>query len=129
VNRRAFITLLGGAAGWPLMSKTWSIFIDGLKELGWTEGKNIAFEPRYAENDLARLPELAAELVRLNVDVILAFGTLAPLAAKRASATIPICDGERRRSTGERPRCQLGAAGWQRDRNEPHGSGPGGQAT
>jgi len=110
--RREFITLLGGAAAWPLaaraqqagkvyrigvftagaplMSKTWSIFIDGLKELGWTEGKNIAFEPRYAENNLARLPELAAELVRLNVDVILAFGTLAPLAAKRASATIPV---------------------------------------
>jgi putative ABC transport system substrate-binding protein len=73
-------------AGAPLMSKTWSIFIDGLKELGWTEGKNIAFEPRYADNNLDRLPELAAELVRLNVDVILAFGTLAPLAAKRASA-------------------------------------------
>jgi putative tryptophan/tyrosine transport system substrate-binding protein len=112
MTRREFITLLGGAATWPLaaraqqagkvyrigiftagaplMSKTWSIFIDGLKELGWTEGKNIAFEPRYAENDLARLPELAAELVRLNVDVILVIGTLAPLAAKRASATIPI---------------------------------------
>jgi putative tryptophan/tyrosine transport system substrate-binding protein len=113
VKRREFITLLGGAAaawplavraqqpgkvyrigvftsGAPLMSKTWSIFIDGLKELGWTEGKNIAFEPRYAENNLDRLPELAAELVRLNVDVILAFGTLAPLAAKRASATVPI---------------------------------------
>jgi ABC-type uncharacterized transport system substrate-binding protein len=113
IGRREFITLLGGAAaawplaaraqqpgkvyrigvftsGAPLMSKTWSIFIDGLKELGWTEGKNIAFEPRYAENNLDRLPELAAELVRLNVDVILAFGTLAPLAAKRASATVPI---------------------------------------
>jgi ABC-type uncharacterized transport system substrate-binding protein len=113
IGRRDFISLLGGAAatwplaaraqqpgkvyrigvftsGAPLMSKTWSIFIDGLKELGWTEGKNIAFEPRYAENNLDRLPELAAELVRLNVDVILAFGTLAPLAAKRASATVPI---------------------------------------
>ena len=113
MKRREFITLLGGAAaawplaayaqqagkvyrigvftsGAPLNSKTWSIFIDGLKELGWTEGKNIAFEPRYAENDLARLPELAAELVRLNVDVILAIGTLAALAAKRASAAIPI---------------------------------------
>ena len=113
MKRRNFLALVGGAAaawplaaraqqagkvyrigvftaGAPLMSKTWSIFIDGLKELGWTEGKNIAFEPRYAENNLARLPELAAELVRLNVDVILAFGTLAPLAAKRASATIPV---------------------------------------
>ena len=113
MKRREFIMLVGGAAaawplaayaqqagkvyrigvftsGGPLMSKTWSIFIDGLKELGWTEGKNIAFEPRYAENDLARLPELAAELVHLNVDVVLAIGTLAPLAAKRASDTIPI---------------------------------------
>jgi ABC transporter substrate binding protein len=82
MRRREFIRLLGGAAaawplaaraqqagkvyrigvftaGAPLMSKTWSIFIDGLKELGWTEGKNIVFEPRYAENDLARLPERA----------------------------------------------------------------------
>ncbi len=113
IRRREIIFTLGGAAaawpvaargqqpgkvyrigvftaGAPLMSKTWSIFVDGLKELGWTEGKNIAFEPRYAENNLDRLPELAAELVRLNVDVILAFGTLAPLAAKRASATVPI---------------------------------------
>src|SRR4029434_6601105 len=113
MKRRDFITLLGGAAaawpvavraqqpgkvyrigvftaGAPLMSKTWSIFVDGLKELGWTGGKNIALEPRYAENNLDRLPELAAERVSLNVDVILAFGTLAPLAAKRASATVPI---------------------------------------
>jgi putative ABC transport system substrate-binding protein len=58
--------------------------------LGWIEGKNIAFERRYAENRLDRLPELAAELVRLDVDVIVAGGTLAPLAAKRATTTIPI---------------------------------------
>ena len=113
IGRREFITLLGGAAaawpltaraqqpgkiyrigvftaGAPIRSKTWSILIDALKELGWTEGKNIAFEPRFADNNLDRLPELAAELVSLNVDVILAIGTLAPLAAKRASATIPI---------------------------------------
>ena len=48
------------------------------------------FEHRYAENRLDRLPELAAELTRLNVDLILALGTLAPLEAKRATASIPI---------------------------------------
>jgi len=61
-----------------------------LRELGWIEGKNVAFERRFAENRLERLPELAAELVRLNVDVIVATGTLGPLAAKRATSTIPI---------------------------------------
>jgi hypothetical protein len=52
-----------------------------LRELEWIEGKNIAFVRRYAENRLERLARLAAELVRLNVDVILGVGTLAPLAA------------------------------------------------
>jgi len=61
-----------------------------LRELGWIDGKNVAFERRFAENRLERLPELAAELVRLNVDVIVATGTLGPLAAKRATSTIPI---------------------------------------
>jgi putative tryptophan/tyrosine transport system substrate-binding protein len=61
-----------------------------LPELGWIEGKNVAFERRYAENQPERLLELAAELVRLNVDVIVAIGTLGPLAAKRATLTIPI---------------------------------------
>ena len=58
--------------------------------MGWIEGKNVAFERRYAENRPERLPELAAELVRLNVDVIVAIGTLAPLAAKQATTNIPI---------------------------------------
>jgi len=61
-----------------------------LAELGWIEGKNLVVERRYAENRLERLPELAAELVRLNVEVIVATGTLGPLAAKRATSTIPI---------------------------------------
>ena len=65
-------------------------FVNGLRQLGWIEGKNIVIEYRYAENRLNRLPELAAELVRLNVDVIVAAGTLAPLAAKHATSTIPI---------------------------------------
>jgi len=63
---------------------------DGLREFGWIEGKNLAFEERYADDDRDRLPVLAAELVRLDVDVIVGLGTLAPLAAKRATSTIPI---------------------------------------
>jgi len=61
-----------------------------MRELGWVEGKNVAIEGRYADNRLERLPILAAELVRLNVDLIVAIGTLAPLAAKQATSTIPI---------------------------------------
>jgi putative ABC transport system substrate-binding protein len=119
-KRRQFIALIGGAAAWPLAAraqqarKTHTIgllspatppdprvwipgysavggpFSNGLRELGWIEGQNITIERRYAENRLERLPELAAELVRLNVEVIVAVGTLGPLAAKRASSTIPI---------------------------------------
>jgi len=63
---------------------------DGLRELGWVEGKNVSFERRYADNRLERLPEFAAELVRHKVDLIVTFGTLAPLAAKQATTTIPI---------------------------------------
>ena len=63
---------------------------DSLREFGWIEGKNFAFEDRSADDDRDRLPVLAAELVRLDVDVIVGLGTLAPLAAKRATSTIPI---------------------------------------
>jgi putative tryptophan/tyrosine transport system substrate-binding protein len=63
---------------------------EDLRELGLIEGKNLAFEGRYAENDLDRLPALAAELVSREVDLIIGMGTLAPLAAKRATVTIPI---------------------------------------
>jgi putative ABC transport system substrate-binding protein len=112
MKRRQFITLVGGAAvAWPLAGRAQQDgtrhivgrfsassainplleeVTDALRELGWVEGKNIAFERRYAENHLERLPELAADLVRLKVDVIVADGTLAPLAAKRTSSTIPI---------------------------------------
>jgi putative ABC transport system substrate-binding protein len=115
MKRREFITLLGGAVGaWPLAArgqqggKKYMIgilsagnetavipelnvaFFEALRELGWMEGKNVVFEHRYADNRLERLPELAADLVRLKVDVIAAAGTLAPLAAKRATTVIPI---------------------------------------
>ena len=65
-------------------------FRQRLRELGYVEGKNIAIEYRYAEGKLERLPDLAAELVRLKVDVIVSAPTQAALAAKKASATIPI---------------------------------------
>jgi len=110
LRRRQFITLIGGAAAtWPIAApaqqgvkyrigflsagvipKYWSNFVDGLRELGWIEGKNIVFDLRQAENRLDRLPELAAELVRLNVDAIATVGTLAPLAAKQVTTSIPI---------------------------------------
>jgi putative ABC transport system substrate-binding protein len=112
MRRREFITLLGGLVAWPVTARaeqvgkvytigifsagaptngtTVTVLPDALRALGWIEGKNVAFELRFAENRLERLPELAAELVHLNVDVIVALGTLAPLAAKRATSTIPI---------------------------------------
>ena len=113
MRRRDFIKgIAGSSAAWPLAAhaqqagKTYKIgwlsagsferspapaaFLDALRELGWIEGKTFAFERRYAENRPERLPELAAELVQLNVDVIVTVGTLAPLAAKRATTTIPI---------------------------------------
>ena len=65
-------------------------FGDGLRQLGWVVGQNIAIEPRWAEGKFERLPDLAAELARLNVDVIVASVTQASLAAKRATSSIPI---------------------------------------
>ena len=66
------------------------VLTEALRELGWVEGENVVYERRYAENRVERLPEMAADLVRLKVDVSVAGGTLAPLAAKRATTTIPI---------------------------------------
>ena len=65
-------------------------FTAALRGLGWIEGENVVFEHRYAANRPERLPELAAELVALRVDVIAVSGTLALLAAKKATSTIPI---------------------------------------
>jgi putative ABC transport system substrate-binding protein len=65
-------------------------FLQGLRDLGYVEGQNIAIEYRWADGNFERLPELAAELVRLKVDLIVATVTQASLAAKNATATIPI---------------------------------------
>jgi len=65
-------------------------FREGLRELGYVEGQNIKIESRWAEGNYDRLPGLAADLVRLKVDVIVTYGTPASQAAKRATGTIPI---------------------------------------
>ena len=68
-------------------------FRQGLRELGYIEGKNIVMESRYAEEHLDRLPALASELVRLKVDVIITGGPPAIRSAKKATSTIPIVMG------------------------------------
>jgi putative ABC transport system substrate-binding protein len=68
----------------------WAAFRQELRKLGWIEGKNIVMEYRFAEQKLERLPELAADLVRLKFDLIVVVGTPAALAAKRVTTTIPI---------------------------------------
>jgi putative tryptophan/tyrosine transport system substrate-binding protein len=68
----------------------WDALREELRKLGWIEGRNIAIEYRFAEQKLERLPELAAELVRLKVDVIVVPGVLPALAAKKATPSIPI---------------------------------------
>ena len=113
MRRREFITLIGGAAvAWPLplsaqqpgklptigflgasTSLAWSpwiaAFVQRLRELGWIEGRTVAIEYRWAEGRSERYTEIAAEFVRLKVDVILTVGSAVP-AAKQATATIPI---------------------------------------
>jgi putative tryptophan/tyrosine transport system substrate-binding protein len=112
MRRREFIAIIVGALSWPiaadaqqagkvprigilnntsaaLYSRT-NPFLQGLRELGYAEGQNLAIEFRFAEWQLDRLPELAAELVALKVDVIVAGATPAARAAKQATSTIPI---------------------------------------
>ena len=116
MKRRDFITLIGSAAAaWPLAARAQQpsakiprigylspssasagvlardeAFRQGLRDLGYVEGRNIVIEYRFAEGKFDRLPDLAAELVRLEVDVIVAVVTQASLAARHATTTIPI---------------------------------------
>ena len=86
IPRIGFLTAAGRAGSAHLIEA----FLQGLRDLGYVEGKNIAIEYRLADAKFERLPELAADLVRLKVDVIVAAVTQALLAAKAATATIPV---------------------------------------
>jgi len=112
IRRRDFIALLGGAAAWPLAARaqqpkvyriglleTVSVTLNsanynalrqGLRELGYVEGQNLVIDYRSADGRAGRFPDLATELVRRNVDLMITRGTLAALAAKNATATIPV---------------------------------------
>jgi len=116
MRRRKFIALLGGAAAMRALAaqaqqpkmptigalvigninpeQFWREFRQGLRDLGYVEGQNIRFEFRSAEGHLERLPELAAELVRLKVDIIVTWFTPTALAAKQATDKIPIVMAE-----------------------------------
>jgi putative tryptophan/tyrosine transport system substrate-binding protein len=111
MRRRDFITFLGGIVSWPISAIAdqsrvakigilvagtpdpqpfWTIFQQTMRDRGYIEGQNIRFEYRSAEGDTNRLGELAAELVQLNVDIIVAWQTPAVTAAKQATSNIPI---------------------------------------
>jgi putative ABC transport system substrate-binding protein len=112
MRRRDLITLLGGAAAWPLAAgaqqggpvigffdwgrplpngRAVTAFRQGLAEAGYIEGRNVAIEYRWAEGHYERLPELAADLVQHQAAVIVATGALGTaMAAKAATSTIPI---------------------------------------
>ena len=114
MNRREFITLLGGAAAWPLAAQAQQgermrrigvlmsvadgpegkarlgAFLEGLQQLGWTDGRNVRIDQRWGAGDAERARKYAAELVALGADVILASGDHSVVASRQATRTVPI---------------------------------------
>src|SRR5215472_4885683 len=113
LRRREFITLVGGAAAWPLAARAqqpsklptigllvpgtpgshgqwFGVLVQRLRELGWIEGRTVTLEVRWAEGHVKGLAEIATEFVRLKVDVIVTSGTPAVVQAMQATSVIPI---------------------------------------
>src|SRR5437867_5134621 len=84
------VGILGEKASDLSEARMWQAFRLGLRELGWIEGVNIRIESRWAEDNYARLPELAADLVRLRVDLIVTRGSTYVQGARKATSSIPI---------------------------------------
>ena len=84
------VGILTNKASDPAEARLWQAFRSGLRERGWIEGQNILIEFRAAEGNTARLPELAADLVRLKVDLIVARASIWVQPAKEATSSIPI---------------------------------------
>jgi ABC transporter substrate binding protein len=114
MRRREFIAGIGGAAAWPVVvrgqqqalpvvgglysgtahpPKLKEAFLQGLREQGYSDGRNVTIEDRFADNQYDRLPALASDLVGRRVSVIVAYGFVPALAAKKATNTIPIVFG------------------------------------
>ena len=115
IRRREFIAALGGTAAWPLAARaqqgdrvrrigvlmageendpeqkaSLSAFIQGLSELGWTDGRNVRMDLRWGGDDINRIRALARELVGLQPDIILTVGAAATVAVQQETRTIPI---------------------------------------
>jgi ABC-type uncharacterized transport system substrate-binding protein len=84
------VGILGESASDPSEARVWQAFRLALRELGWIEGQNIQIESRWTEGDFTRLPELAADLVRLRVDLIVTRGSTYVEGARKATSSIPI---------------------------------------
>ena len=133
MRRREFIVALGGVAAWhvaapaqaaklptigflgPLaqsaQSEWTAAFVQRMREHGWIDGRTIAIEYRWGEGRSERLAEIAAELVRLKVDIIVTGGTAAVIAAKQATSVIPIVFGVAGDPVGTGLVASLGATG------------------